>query len=193
MKVTLLGDSIRQIGYGTVVPEMLGEEFEVYQPKENGRFAANTLRGLFDWREDMKGSNIIHWNNGIWDVLDHFGDGPFSSTEQYVETMLRIARILKSRCDVLIFATTTALGEEVVDIVEEGIIIRESVIRDFNAALVPKLEEMGVVINDLYALTAEHREYIRPDKFHLSELGIKKVGEEVTKVIKTAAKTIKEK
>ena len=77
--------------------------------------------------------------------------------------------------------------------VDDGIIIRESVIRDFNAALVPKLKEMGVFINDLYSLTAEHREYIRPDKFHLSELGIKKVGEQVTKVIKTAAKTIKEK
>lgn len=193
MKVTLLGDSIRQIGYGTVVPEMLGEGFEVFQPKENGRFAANTLRGLFDWREGIEGSDIIHWNNGIWDVLDHFGDGPFSTTEQYVEIMLRMARILKQRCKVLIFATTTALGEEVVDIVEDNIIIRESVIRDFNAALVPKLKEMGVVINDLYTLTAEHREYIRPDKFHLSELGIKKVGEQVTKVIKTAAKTIEEK
>ena len=27
-KVTLLGDSIRQIGYGTKVAEMLGEEYE---------------------------------------------------------------------------------------------------------------------------------------------------------------------
>ena len=29
-KVTLLGDSIRMIGYGTEVPRLLGEEFEVY-------------------------------------------------------------------------------------------------------------------------------------------------------------------
>ena len=32
-KVTLLGDSIRQIGYGTKVPELLGEEYEV-NPEE---------------------------------------------------------------------------------------------------------------------------------------------------------------
>ena len=30
-KVTLLGDSIR-MGYGKLVPDMLGEEYEVFQP-----------------------------------------------------------------------------------------------------------------------------------------------------------------
>ena len=30
IKVTLLGDSIRQIGYGLKVPELLGDQFEVY-------------------------------------------------------------------------------------------------------------------------------------------------------------------
>lgn len=48
MKVTLIGDSIRMIGYGKLVPELLGDEYEVYQPNENGRFAKYTLRGLFD-------------------------------------------------------------------------------------------------------------------------------------------------
>ena len=38
-KVTLLGDSIRYIGYGLKVPELLKDEFEVYQPNENCRFA----------------------------------------------------------------------------------------------------------------------------------------------------------
>ena len=38
-KVTLLGDSIRLIGYGTRVPELLGDDFEVYQPEENCRYS----------------------------------------------------------------------------------------------------------------------------------------------------------
>lgn len=38
-KVTLLGDSIRQIGYGTRVPQLLGSKFEVFQPEDNCRFA----------------------------------------------------------------------------------------------------------------------------------------------------------
>ena len=38
-KVVLLGDSIRLIGYGTKVPEMLGPEYTVWQPSDNGRYA----------------------------------------------------------------------------------------------------------------------------------------------------------
>ena len=63
VKVTLLGDSIRMIGYGLKVPELLSEEFEVFQPKENCKFAKFTLRGLFDWETNMAGSRIVHWNN----------------------------------------------------------------------------------------------------------------------------------
>ena len=68
IKVTLLGDSIRMIGYGLEVPSLLGENFEVYQPNDNCRFAKYTLRGLFDWESDMMGSKIVHWNNGLWDI-----------------------------------------------------------------------------------------------------------------------------
>ena len=45
IKVTLLGDSIRMIGYGLEVPALLGEDFEVFQPDDNCRFAKYTLRG----------------------------------------------------------------------------------------------------------------------------------------------------
>ena len=68
MKITLLGDSIRLIGYGLKVPQLLGTDFEVYQPTENCRFAKHTFRGMADWKNDMAGSRIVHWNNGIWDA-----------------------------------------------------------------------------------------------------------------------------
>ena len=67
-KVTLLGDSIRQIGYGPKVPALLGDQFTVWQPTENCRFAQYTLRGMWDWAADMEGSEIVHWNNGLWDI-----------------------------------------------------------------------------------------------------------------------------
>ena len=41
-RVVLLGDSIRLIGYGTKVPELLGDGYEVWQPEDNGRFAQYT-------------------------------------------------------------------------------------------------------------------------------------------------------
>ena len=53
-KVVLLGDSIRLIGYGPKVPEMLGDEYTVFQSEDNCRFVKYTLRCLFDWREDIK-------------------------------------------------------------------------------------------------------------------------------------------
>ena len=84
IKVTLLGDSIRMIGYGPLVPALLGEDFEVFQPDENCRFAKYTLRGLFDWQGEMSGTQIVHWNNGLWDICNLFGDGLFTSESEYV-------------------------------------------------------------------------------------------------------------
>ena len=108
IKVALLGDSIRLIGYGRVVPEMLGEEYEVFQPAENCRFAKYTLRGLFDWENELKGCDIVHWNNGLWDTVKNRPDSePFSSPEEYLATMLRIAKHLKENHKIVIFATTT--------------------------------------------------------------------------------------
>ena len=68
IKVTLLGDSIRAIGYGKMVPELLGSDFEVFQPNDNCRFSKYTLRGLFEWDKQMEGTKIVHWNNGLWDI-----------------------------------------------------------------------------------------------------------------------------
>ena len=60
MKITLLGDSIRLIGYGPLVPGLLGDGFEVFQPGDNCRFAKYTLRMLFEWAGNMKGSRVVH-------------------------------------------------------------------------------------------------------------------------------------
>ena len=106
MKVTLLGDSIRQ-QYCPKVKEILGEGFEVWAPEDNCRFAKYTLRGLFDWAMNMEGSEIVHWNNGLWDLCNLFGDGTFTSDEEYAENIIRIADILKKKYGTVIFATTT--------------------------------------------------------------------------------------
>ena len=93
IKVSCIGDSIR-MQYVPVVRDILGDNFEIYEPMENCRFVKYTLRGLFDWAGDMNGSRIIHWNNGLLDVCDLFGDGAFSTEEEYVSNMLRVADLL---------------------------------------------------------------------------------------------------
>lgn len=179
-KVVLLGDSIRLIGYGTQVPALLGAAYQVYQPEENCRFAKYTLRMLFDERAHLEGSDIIHWNNGLWDVSDLFGDGCFTSIEEYRSTILRIAVQLKKMTKRLIFATTTPVRDAYP-------YNRNDVIASFNGAVVPELREMGVEINDLYAAVYPRREeLICDDLLHLSREGIALCSEKVADCIRAA-------
>ena len=187
IKVTLLGDSIREIGYGKIVPELLGDGYEVYQPNENCRFSKYTLRGLYDWAEAMEGSDIVHWNNGHWDACDLFGVGTFSTEEEYIKNMLQIADILLERHQKVIFATTTPLRKEHKKSEKHN----ANVIR-FNSIITPLLEEKGIIINDLHKLVSTDVEkYILPtDNIHLSEAGGEVCAKQVVDVIKTVEKTL---
>jgi lysophospholipase L1-like esterase len=179
-KVTLLGDSIRQIGYGTRVPEMLGDEYEVFQPEDNCRFVKYTLRMIFDFKEQIAGSDVIHWNNGLWDIPTAlFDDGePFTSEEEYVVNMLRVAKELKKLGKRVVFATTTPVHNEFP-------YNDNNVIKRYNDLIVPKLQEIGVEINDLGALVSQDiYKYIGADQIHLSEEGIALCAAQVVKVIK---------
>jgi len=180
-KVTLLGDSIRQIGYGPIVPALLGDEFQVWQPAENCRFAQYTLRGMWDWAHDMEGSEIVHWNNGLWDISTRlFDDGiAFTSEEEYLSNMLRIATQLKKLGKRIIFATTTPC-HPLNEYNDNKVIVR------YNEILVPKLQEMGIEINDLYSLVNQDiLKYIREDdKIHLTDEEIAMCAAHVVKVIK---------
>ena len=181
-RVTLLGDSIRLIGYGEPVARALAEGFEVWQPDSNCRFVQHTLRELWTYASHIEGSDIIHWNNGLWDVCDLFGDGPFTPIDRYVEERVRLATLLKKRTRVLIFATTTPVREE--NPHNSNINIAA-----YNAALVPHLQKMGVQINDLYTpLSADVPRYIRADDLiHLTEEGIALCAARVEAAIRAAA------
>ena len=185
IKVTLLGDSIRMIGYGQVVPALLGENFDVFQPNDNCRFAKYTLRGLFDWEKEMSGTQIVHWNNGLWDICNLFGDGLFTSESEYIENMLRIADILITKYDKVIFATTTP-------VTAQNQYNKNSDIEKYNALIVPLLKEKGIIINDLYQLvSSDIDKYIRKDdNIHLSDEGIKVCAEQVADIIRKVSQTL---
>lgn len=182
-KVTLLGDSIRQIGYGTRVPQLLGDNFEVFQPEDNCRFAKYTLRMIFDYADKISKSDVIHWNNGLWDVCNLFGDGAFTSLNEYEENMLRIADLLLKFTPNVIFATTTPVksGHPHND---------NALIAKYNEAIVPKLKRKGVIINDLFSLVYDRREELirADDLIHLNEEGIELCAARVAEVIKNAVK-----
>jgi shikimate kinase len=184
-----LGDSIRfgageRQGYGNKTAELLGEGFEVFQPAENCRFAKHTLRMLFDYEEKMKGSRIVHFNVGHWDLCELFDDGTFSTEEEYRENVVRIAKILKSRYDKVIFATTTPVRKE-------NKHNKNSTIVRFNKIAVEALEREGVLINDLNALlVGDIERYICSDLIHLTSEGVEICAHAVAEIIKKAGKEI---
>ena len=186
MKVALLGDSIRfgtakSRGYGERVAELLSPEFQTFNLPDNCRFAKYTLRMLFDYSEALKGCSIVHFNVGHWDLCNLFGDGTFSTEEEYRENIVRIARILKSSHDVVIFATTTPVRDE-------NEYNKNSTIRRFNRIAVEALEKEGVIINDLYSLLAGNVEkYICSDLIHLTEDGVETCARAVAEKIRRAA------
>ena len=169
------------IGYGTPVAERLKDEYEVWQPDDNCRFAKYTLRGLWDWQEGMRGADIIHWNNGLWDVCELFGDGEFTPVDEYVDIMLRLAKLLKERARTVIFATTTPVRPE-------NVHNKNETIKAYNEALVPRLAEMGIVINDLFTpVASDIPTMIAEDHLHLSETGIEVCAKQVADFIRKAA------
>ncbi len=180
-KVVLLGDSIRLNGYGPRMPELLGSEYEVYQPTENGMFAHYTMRNvMYGWHEDIKGADVIHWNNGLWDVCDLVGDGPFTILEHYLSDLSRIADVLLSYSPQVIFATTTPPRPEM-----WGHDIER--IKAYNTAAIELLTEKGVIINDLFTpVAADIYKYICDDLLHLSEEGIDMCAKLVADKIKAA-------
>ena len=184
MKITLIGDSVRQ-QYAPRVTELLGNGFEVWTPGgENCRFSKYTLRGLFEWAPHMKGSRIVHWNNGLWDSCDVFGDGAFTSEREYVENMLRIADLLLKKHDTVIFATTTPVRNE-------NVYNKNETIDRYNSVIVPLLKEKGVIINDLGgAVSRDIYRYIKEDNVHLTEEGIELCAKLTADAITEAAEKI---
>ena len=179
-KIILLGDSIR-LSYGNRVRELLGSDYTVWQPEDNCRFAAYTLRMLFDYKAQLEGTDVIHFNCGLWDMCDLFGDGPFTPLEVYVEQMVRIAKILKTYAPVVIFATTTPPSPKM-----WGHDLNR--VRAYNAAAMAALEPLGVLFDDLFTPVAEDIDrMISEDYLHASPYGVGILADRVADCIKTNA------
>ena len=95
-----------------------------------------------------------------------------------MENMLRVATELKKMGKRVIFATTTPVRPEF-EYNDNGVIAR------YNAVMIPKLQAMGIEINDLHSLVnADVYRYIREDdKIHLSDEGIEMCARKVADVI----------
>ena len=185
-KIVLLGDSIR-MGYDKYVRDVLANEAEVFYPKENCRFAAYILRCAHEWKRDGSWGDdvdLVHWNAGLWDVIELFGDEPLTSLSYYGEAIARVdkrLRLLFPNAQ-MVFATSTNVNEEMRknDFKQR----HNAIIRQYNAEAIRALAHTDTAINDLYSLTASFPDAYRSDATHFyTPQGTEAIGGQVAAVI----------
>ena len=192
IKVLCIGDSIRS-HYQKEVAGQLGEEYEVMGPDVNCRFSSYVLNSLRFWLEEFQDVDVIHWNAGLWDtaILYH-EDGCFTSLENYVMYMKKILRELKKTGAVIIFATTTPVSDDkkyfpgpMPPAHDNADIIR------YNEAVLDAFKGEDVIINDLFGMIYGAQErYLKEDKIHPNEEGIRVLGKTVADAIRAQEKTV---
>lgn len=166
-KIVLIGDSIR-MGYDKYVKEALDGVAEVYYPSVNCCFAQYTLRFLHEWKQ--KGEwpddvDLVHWNVGLWDLLELCDDGPFSSLEHYSNMIKRIDKRIRQLFPnaKVVFATSTAVREKEYT----GELRRHNAtIEAFNATALEALANTDTVIDDLYSHTVNAPTECCSDRTH---------------------------
>lgn len=179
-KIVLIGDSIR-MGYDKYVKESFEEAAEVYYPGENCKFAQYILRMVGGWKRNWpKDIDLVHWNAGLWDVIDLYGDGPLTPFEIYPIMIKRVNNALRRFYPnaKIIFATSTA-------VIEEGNRSRNNtIIEAYNQAAIEALKDTDTIINDLYALTKDLPNEWHSDLVHYrTPAAIQAIGNQVVETI----------
>ncbi len=186
MNVLLIGDSIR-LFYEKDVQERLEKDYKIYAPEENCRFSSYVLNSLRFWLEAYPTPDIIHFNAGLWDTaILYKEDGCFTDIDTYVAYMKKVLRVLKSTGAEVIFATTTPVSDEKVNLAGPmpPAHRNEDIIR-YNAAVLNAFQGEDIYINDLFSLMyADKEKYLSEDMIHPNEEGIELLGKAVAEAIR---------
>ncbi|MCI9336940.1 MAG: SGNH/GDSL hydrolase family protein [Lachnospiraceae bacterium] len=177
-KVLILGDSI-SMGYREHVREALQGRAEVVYSEGNGCFSKWTLWLVNNWIRVNGAPDIVHWNNGIWDMMDEPPlQGNFSSPEEYLHNLSRIIQVLRTAgVRHIIFATTTYPHPK-----KEG--LDAGTVTRYNAFARTLMEQEGIAVNDLGALIRENiAGYVCGDYLHLTHEGYLACAAKVTEAI----------
>ena len=201
----LLGDSIRQ-GYDSFVQKKLAGRMNVYFAEENGRFAQYTLRELSNWKGRLAWPDdidVVHWNNGLWDILHlsstatgydgedagetvvhanlprnlRFDKDPLTPPDMYRYMLGRIVtRIhqLFPRAEI-IFATTTPVIEELATTAYRS----NAEVELYNQIAREELVPRGVRINELGDFSKANCAKLHRDWVHYTDEGSALLADEI--------------
>ena len=178
-QILLIGDSIR-MGYCHNVRAELESEAEVLFPEGNCRCTAFVMESIAAWLTmcDPERLSAIHFNCGHWDAAQWSGeDRPLNTPEEYranVERIIASLRRLFPNAKVA-YATTTPMNPNGANSANprttERIVL-------FNEAGVQAAEKCSVMIDDLYAYTADweadcYQDYCHFTPKHSQILGVR--------------------
>lgn len=189
-KILLLGDSIR-MGYASYIKDNLKNTCEViYDEQDNGRFAAYTLWQANQLFMKYGHFDIVHWNNGYWDMNI---EGPMTDAihpiDEYIHFLKRIIKEIRRNGAKIIFATTTPVLSEghAADNTGTNVDIRynNKWVIDYNDAAKKLMDSENIAVNDLYSLMLNDKNYYKSDDLlHLTEKGSKICAKQASEMIK---------
>lgn len=192
-QVYLLGDSIR-MGYAEAVRRLLSDFAEVHFPQENCRFTLNTLCFLHTWAEQMSAVrpeeiDLVHWNNGLWDVCHFQGDPlPLVPPGLYEDTLRRIIQRIRTVFPnaKILFALTTCIDETGTKI-QRGVPMRtQAEIDAYNRIAVRVAKEENILLNPLDAVSRTIGLENRADWVHYKPMGYETLARQVAQAIRSA-------
>ncbi len=189
----LLGDSI-SIGYTPQTVALLKDVANVQRPKANCGDTRSGLQNLDRWLGDTKW-DVIHFNWGLHDLCYRHPDAKAYGNrdkvngtqsvplEQYEKNLEQLVGRLQQTGATLVWASTTVVPEG-----EAGRVVGDDV--KYNAAAAVIMQQHGIAINDLHALTAAfpRRLFRSRGDVHFTPQGSTQLAEQVAAAIETALK-----
>lgn len=164
------------MSYQPLVKEKLQGIADVTGPEDNCRFVKYTLWNFWGWVTELGKPDVIHWNNGIWDVY-HLNPevGIFTPLEEYMAYIKRLLKEMRRAEARIIWATTTPVNDKC------GVCNNAEVDR-YNAEAVKFMKAEGIEINDLNGiLRKDIGRYIAEDGVHLTPEGMEMCAEACVK------------
>ena len=183
-KVILVGDSIRG-GYEDTVRRELSGLAEVRGAKQNGGNSRNVLANLDEWVISQH-PDVVHLNCGLHDIRRELGSVaravPIDEYEQNVRAIL--SGLQAHTTARIIWASSTPVNEAWHH-ERKGFDRMEADVTAYNSVAARVATELGVQIDDLYALVegSGRDALLVLDGVHFSEEGYAFLGQAVARFI----------
>ena len=198
-RILIIGDSI-SIGYTPFVKEDLANKADVFHNPGNAQHTGTGLKKIDEWIGNEKW-DIIQFNWGLWDLCYRHPDSKVNgkrdkengiityTIDEYASNLDSIVTILKTKTEAkLIFVTTTYVPQN------EAGRFKNDAIR-YNDAAKKIMKKHSVIVNDIYEQSISIHQIFGKglDDVHYANQGYEKLGELVTKFLKTEMELIKSK